>query len=284
MKKTIKQILDYSSIDGLIPGIRGQRALPSKMLAHFDPFLLLDQIGPQLVAQDFFFDGTGGAHPHRGFETVTFVFSGILDHVDSLGNKIQLSSGSVQRMNAGKGIIHGGNLSAHSESNEIHEIQLWVNVPQSQKMSEPSIQNVGENEIPIVETQEAKVRVIAGEFHGKRGPISTTIPTTILHLISVNELNVTLSKLSVIQDFMVYVLKGNFNINDVNVSNFQSVLFNNDGNEIDLKGSGELLILGGQPIREPVVQGGPFVMNSEEEIKQAYADYRNGKFGGINHE
>ena len=124
-------------IDGLIPGIRGQRAFPTSLFKQSDPFVLLDHIGPQKVGADYFLDGSGHDHPHRGFETITFMFEGRMDHRDSLGNRLTLESGGVQRMNAGSGIIHGGDMASDPATGRFHEVQLWVNNPASEKMSGP---------------------------------------------------------------------------------------------------------------------------------------------------
>ena len=142
MKKKIKEIYGSKNIDGLIPGIKGQRAFPTLNFRATDPFVMLDHIGPEVVGSDWFLDGKGHDHPHRGFETLTFMFEGSMQHRDSLGNRIELTSGSVQRMNAGSGIIHGGDMASDSITHRFHEMQLWVNNPKDEKMSLPLTEQV----------------------------------------------------------------------------------------------------------------------------------------------
>ena len=281
MNRTIKKITGHSRIDGVIPGVRGQRAFPNNELRTMDPFVMLDHIGPQEVGTDFFVDGANGAHPHRGFETITFMFEGEMRHKDSLGNRESLSSGSVQRMNAGKGIIHGGDFLSDKETGVFHEVQLWINLPSTHKMSPPGIHNVSNKDIPVIEQGNSKLRIITGEVMGVKGVIKTVATTKIIHTINKEEGTIKVDDLTQSYNMLVYVLKGSFQINGETVNEFQTVQLNNDGDSIQLKGQGELLIVAGEPINEPVVMGGPFVMNTQEEIEQAYTDFNNGLFGKV---
>ena len=167
------RIYQPSDITGLIPGLRGQRAFPTRDFTESDPFLMLDQIGPQVVGKDFKFDGEGHDHPHRGFETISLVFEGGIEHRDSMGNRSKLSSGSVQRMNAGSGIIHGGSMTSDHATARFHMMQIWVNNHASEKMSQPEIHNASAAEIPVVQVGGNQLRVIAGRFDNITGPIQT---------------------------------------------------------------------------------------------------------------
>ncbi len=281
MNRTIKSITKHSRIDGVIPGIKGQRAFPNNELKTMNPFVMLDHIGPQNVGTAYFVDGENGAHPHRGFETITFMFEGAMNHLDSLGNKETLSSGSVQRMNAGSGIIHGGDFLADKDTGVFHEVQLWVNLPASEKISEPNIHNVSSKKIPVIDQNNTQLRVIAGTMMGVKGLVETVVSTTIVHTINKDLGVVTINDLPTNHIALVYVLKGEFEIDGRAINEFQTVQLNNDGESIELEGVGELLIVSGEPINEPVVMGGPFVMNTQEEIEQAYTDYNNGLFGKV---
>ena len=281
--RIVKATYSYSNIDGLIPGVRGQRAFPTPMFRDSDPFLMLDHIGPQKVGANFRLNGDGHDHPHGGFETITFMFEGGMDHRDSLGNRATLESGSVQRMNAGSGIIHGGDMKSDPGTERFHEMQLWVNNPAEEKMSEPEIHNVSDSQIPSLKEGNLNLRVVAGQLNGIEGPIKTKATTHIGHLISSEnggELEVNGLKES--DRVMVYVLEGSLWVGDHKLSEFDLAELS-FGETIDIRTEGyaQALILAGTPLNESVVFGGPFVMNSEEEIQQAYEDYNSGRFGSI---
>lgn len=283
MKKKINQVYRHKNIDGLIPGVSGQRAFPSQAFRSSDPFLMLDHIGPQKMPNNWFLDGSGHDHPHRGFETITFMFEGRLDHRDSLGNKSQLSSGSVQRMNAGSGIIHGGDMASDTESNRFHEMQLWINNPISDKMSTPDIHNLSDNEIPSKIYGEVECRVISGTLNGLTSPIRTKASTQIGHIISKESGSVTIEGLDARNNVMVYILEGSAVLDDMKLLEHQLAHMNEGGSTIDLEvmANSQVLVLSGRSLNEPVVFGGPFVMSTQEEIKQANLDYQQGKFGKI---
>ena len=282
--RTIKKIHSGSNLDGLIPGIKGQRAFPTRALKNTDPFLMLDHIGPQKVGKDYFLDGKGHDHPHRGFETLTFMFEGRMEHRDSLNSKATLESGSVQRMNAGSGIIHGGDMAADVHTGRFHEVQLWINNPMVEKMSSPDIQNVDGNEFPIIESENISVRIITGVLNGQKGIIGTKATTQIAHLIAKGRGEIVLNGFVDGHQLMVYVLEGQAKISDKELSAFQLAELSGNGDALLIQTTYEcqLLVMAGQALNEPVVFGGPFVMNTEAEIQQAQLDFQNGKFGTIN--
>lgn len=282
MKRTVKSVNHSSRIDGVIPGLRGHRAFPNQFLRTADPFVLLDQVGPEQIDDDFFVDGENSAHPHRGFETITFVFQGKMIHEDSLGNREAIKSGDIQRMNAGSGIQHGGAMGKDAQNPLFHEVQLWVNLPARLKMGAPEIQHVKAAEVPTLKwSDHASVRVISGLFQGVLGPINTTVSTQIIHLVADQNTPFLLPEWSAEYQVLIYVLEGELTVGGHQVQATQSVQLNNDGDDISLELKGQVLVLGGVPIQENVVMGGPFVMNSQAEIEQAFEDYNKGLFGNI---
>ena len=281
--KSIEKIYDSSDITGLIPGVRGQRAFPTMAFKNSDPFLMLDHIGPQKVGASWELSGEGHDHPHRGFETITFMFEGKMNHRDSLGNRAILTSGSVQRMNAGAGIIHGGSMFADAETHRFHEMQLWVNSPKLMKMSQPNVHNVTNDLIPTLKQNDIKLRVIAGELNGLGGPIETLASTQIGHTIAEKDGQLTVSTFSPETKVMIYALEGEVVVGNTRIEAFQLAKLSELGDELTLQMSAgaRALILAGVPINEPVVFGGPFVMNTEDEIYQANMEYQQGEFGAI---
>tara|TARA_B100000809_G_scaffold135673_1_gene133260 strand:- start:102 stop:956 length:855 start_codon:yes stop_codon:yes gene_type:complete len=277
--KKIKTISGNQRIDGLIPGVRGQRAFPINQLRNVSPFIMLDHIGPQKMDKNYHMDGK--AHPHRGFETITFMFDGIMNHKDSLKNESRLNPGSVQRMNAGKGIQHGGAMAVHPSTQVFHEVQLWVNLPAKEKMSEPEIHNVSKEEIPLIRQGNAQIRVIAGQLENTKGPIETIHPINAFHIISEGKQEVKLKGLNANDTTLVYILKGEITAEENQIEEHQTLQFENGGDTVQLTthANTELLIVTGEPINEPLAMGGPFVMNTKDEIKQAYTDFEAGKFG-----
>lgn len=283
IKKIVKNKFGYSNIDGLIPGIRGQRAFPTPLYKDSDPFLMLDHIGPQVVGKNFFLDGTGHDHPHRGFETLTFVFEGRMDHKDSLGNRVSICSGGVQRMNAGSGIIHGGDMASDTNTARFHEMQLWVNNPRSEKMSDPEIQNVSEVEFPLSNKGEIQLKLVTGTLNGLEGPLQTKATTQIAQVIASGEGKMTIGPFPEGNKVMVYAMEGVATIGGTSVDAFELAVLSSEGDSVEIATSeaSQLLVLSGKPLQEPIAFGGPFVMNTQEEIIQAQIDFQSGAFGKI---
>lgn len=285
------KIIDHQRIDGVIPNARGQRPFPTAALANFDPFVMLDHIGPSTMPTGWKLDGgsdeTPHLHPHRGFETITFMFAGNLHHRDSqFSERPLLTNGSVQQMNAGSGIRHGGDMWA-DESQQFHEIQLWVNNPAKHKMSTPSVFNVEDQDIPSIiqksTTGEALLRVIAGTLNTITGPIKTFANIRIIHAKTSGIAQIKWSQSqfeSKHNRTLLYLLSGSATVQGMPLKQFQSVIFEEPLTELDINifDNGEFLLLSGESINEPIVYGGPFIMNSSEEIKQAYQDSANAVF------
>lgn len=273
-------------------GFQVRRPFPSMDLRSADPFILLDQMGP--VAYEPHEAKGAPWHPHRGFETVTYVMDGTLVHHDSNGGGGVISEGDTQWMTAGSGILHD-ELPAEElvvTGGWFHGIQLWVNLPRALKMTAPRYQDLRGSELTLVSSHDggALVRVIAGEIGGFAGPGSTYTPTAYAHAsISPGGRLETLWP----QQFtaMAYILSGSGTAGAERrpVHEGQLVVFgpgaaitlDADARQDNRTGQLELLLLGGQPIREPVMQYGPFVMNTRAEIIQAIEDYQAGRMGNI---
>jgi redox-sensitive bicupin YhaK (pirin superfamily) len=253
---------------------------------HVSPFLLLDYAGPADFAPTKKPRGVG-EHPHRGFETVTIVYRGEVEHRDSTGKGGLIGPGDVQWMTAAAGILHE---EFHSDAftrkgGTLEMVQLWVNLPKRDKDAAPGYQTLLDKDIPSVNlTGEAgNLRVIAGEYAGKRGPARTFTPINIWHLW-LRQGGATSLTLPEGHTVGVVVLRGNVRINGGDPAReAQFVLLDRNGGEftLDADSDASVLIVSGEPIDEPVVMQGPFVMNTVGEIKQAMMDFQSGKFGRI---
>ena len=256
--------------------------------AQVSPFLLLDYAGPHNFEPATTPRGVG-QHPHRGFETVTIVYDGEVSHRDSTGQGGMIGPGDVQWMTAAGGILHE---EFHSpgftkSGGPFQMIQLWVNLPARDKMSAPHYQSILNGDIPSVELPDGagRVRVIAGDFDGHAGPARTFTPINVWDVRLNRDAAVTLD-LPEGHTTMLVVLSGQITVNGVqDVRAAQMVMLNRDGAgaTIDAGGDAVVLLLTGEPIDEPIVGHGPFVMNTEGEIRQAIVDFNSGRFGAIAH-
>ncbi|HEY6460597.1 MAG TPA: pirin family protein, partial [Polyangiaceae bacterium] len=250
------------------------------------PFVLMDY-GPPKEFEPLQSGKRGvGWHPHRGFETVTVAWEGAVAHRDSTGNAGIIGPGDVQWMTAGAGILHE---EYHEEGfsrrgGRMHMMQLWVNLPARHKMAAPGYQPILAKDIPVVALPggAGTVRVIAGEFEGTRGAARTFTPVTLLDakLTAGGRLLVTSPAT---HNAMAIVTSGEVTAAGRSVRTGELVLFENDGDRFELAATADahVLVLGGDPLREPIVQYGPFVMNSRDEIQQAVVDFQAGTFGSV---
>lgn len=257
----------------------------SQMAQQLSPFLLLDYAGPA----DFKPSRKGqrgvDQHPHRGFETVTIVYKGELAHRDNAGNGGIIGTGDVQWMTAGSGILHEEYHSpAFSESGGTLEmVQLWVNLPAKDKMTAPNYQGILDSDIPVVPLADdaGSARVIAGEFGDHKGPANTFTPMSIVDL-RLNASGITRLDLNDGWNTALVVLKGTVLVNGEEVvREAQLVVLDAKGDSVTLEANNDatVLLLTGEPIDEPIVGYGPFVMNTREEIHQAIDDFNQGRFG-----
>ncbi len=268
---------------------------PYRMGKVKSPFLLIDEMGPSEY-------GPGEAlgapwHPHRGFETVTYLLDGRMRHEDSAGNSGELNPGDVQWMTAGRGIIHCEE--PHEDflrsGGRSHGFQIWVNLPSSHKMMEPRYQEVPSSESPVVEKDGIWARVIAGECMGVTSSIDTVIPITLVH-VKMNAGTRLVQNFEQQLNGMIYVFGGQIRIENKMQVKMSPIAHGitasqeardgdlailSDGTQavIQSEKGAELLILAGPELNEPIERYGPFVMNTKEEINQAFLDYRSGNFG-----
>lgn len=253
---------------------------------QLSPFLLLDHAGPAEFAPASTPRGVG-QHPHRGFETVTIVYDGEVAHRDSTGAGGEIGPGDVQWMTAASGILHE---EFHSEAftrrgGRLEMVQLWVNLPASDKMAAPGYQNITNADIPVVPlaSEAGTVRVIAGEFGGQRGPARTHTPMDVWDLRLTRDRHATLDFAEGHTVAMV-VLRGTVLFNGSQVAREgQMALFDRSAGQVELEANADatVLVLAGEPIDEPIAGYGPFVMNTQEELAQAMDDFRSGRFGKI---
>ncbi|WP_070987344.1 pirin family protein [Halofilum ochraceum] len=253
---------------------------------RLSPFLLLDYAGPHAFEPAAQPRGVG-EHPHRGFETVTIVYQGEVEHLDSTGAGGRIGPGDVQWMTAGNGILHQ---EFHSHEftrtgGPFEMVQLWVNLPAEEKKAEPGYQTLTDASIPAVALPDAdgRVRVIAGEFAGSTGPARTRTPMNVLDIrLAAGER----THLSLTDGWtaMLVTLHGPVLINDDRIlRDAQGIRFERSGDDIVIEANADatLLLLEGEPIDEPVAAYGPFVMNTQEEIRSTLEDFRSGRFGRL---
>jgi redox-sensitive bicupin YhaK (pirin superfamily) len=276
-----------STIEG--GGFPVRRPFPTPGFSHFDPFLLVDHLGPVQWPPG----GALGApdHPHRGFETVTYVLAGENEHRDSYGNADVLRPGDVQWMTAGGGVIHSEMPTTRfqREGGVQEGFQIWVNLPAVDKMMTPRYQTLRATDIPQVTADDGRVhvRVIAGESLGESARIDTRVPIQMLHF-TIQPGGSLLQAVPAEQSGLVYVFKGKATIGSEQraVAEGQAALLGpgdsvNLGVANDASEPAEILLLSGKPLHEPVARYGPFVMNTREEIEQAFRDFQSGRFGLI---
>ena len=292
IRSVVQIIKSETTQDG--EGVTLNRSFPNSYISEFDPFLLLDEMGPMDVKpgkQKGFPD-----HPHRGFETVTYLLNGKFEHKDSQGHAGTISAGDVQWMTAGSGVIHSEMPEKEFSKNggKLHGFQLWVNLPKSNKMMKPRYQEIPQSKIPSGTTKESgnvSVKVIAGESLGAKAVINTITPIMYLHFKLEPGARITQPVPEEYNAF-AYVIKGKALFEQSNNSNKiiereNLVIFDKDGKEVYIQAAKEskdpleLLLIGGIPLREPIARYGPFVMNTQQEIYQAIEDYRGGKLGRI---
>lgn len=271
----------YSSIKGL----KTFRAMPTKdvPMEQLNPFIFLNHHGPQ----EFSVSNSGlpfGPHPHKGFETITFILEGDIQHKDSKGFVSTITSGGVQWMTAGKGIIHS-ELSSREfkeKGGKVNILQLWVNLPAALKNVEPNYQGLQQKDIPAIKLDNNKttLHLISGKHNGQQGP-AESLTDLFMSWIDFSEGGTFQTEVDPEKVIFLYTVNGSLKINGKEVNQRKLVTFSGDGEDIDIKAGKESTILFGygDPINEPIASKGPFVMNTDEEIRKAYKDYQAGKFG-----
>jgi quercetin 2,3-dioxygenase len=288
MSRTVERVITaHRQLEG--GGFVVRRPFPTRALELVDPFLLLDEMGPA----DYGPGEAKGApdHPHRGFETVTYMLEGQFEHEDSAGNRGAIAAGDVQWMTAGRGVVHSEmpNRQIRERGGRVHGFQVWVNLPARDKMMAPRYQEVPRARIPEAMSPDgrARVRVIAGEALGVRAVIDTRTPI-VYQDWSLRPGAAVEQEVAASHHAFAYVFEGRAEVgNDGRVLSDGQLGLLGPGDLVRLAVSEDaaqgarLLLLAGQPLREPVARYGPFVMNTEAEITRAIDDYRAGRLGEI---
>jgi len=254
-------------------GVTVHRSIGTPAIRNLDPFLLLDHFGSD--DPDAYIAGFPD-HPHRGFNTFTYMLEGHMLHQDSMGNKGDLISGGAQWMKAGSGVIHS-EMPQQSEG-LMSGFQLWVNLPANAKMSEPNYQEYSPQSIPVVEEEGIKVKVLLGNYHGTVGPIKDPYTSVSYFDVQLDSKVVFTEQLDNNLTGFIYLFEGDAQIEDEPVPLHSFVVLSN-GDELKVSAGEQgarFILVTGQPIGEPIAQYGPFVMNTTDEIHQAMADYRDG--------
>lgn len=292
MKKfrTIENIFKSPEPHMVGDGFRVSQYIPTgiKSMERLSPFLLLDYNAPYYFKPSETRLGVG-AHPHRGFETVTIAYDGKVEHHDNKGNHGIIGPGDVQWMTAASGIMHKEYHETEFSKNGgiFHMVQLWVNLPKDKKMIEPKYQPLLKEEMGVLklDNDKGEISIIAGEVNGVKGPANTF---TNINLYNINLKNYGNTTLSEAKNFntAILILKGEAKVNEDKIcKEGDFIIFDNVEGEILLESLTKeslFLLLSGEPINEPVVSHGPFVMNTLGEILDAYEDFRNNKFGTEN--
>jgi len=256
------------------------------LASQISPFLLLDYAGPYTFPADGAKRGVG-EHPHRGFETVTLVYSGEVEHRDSTGRGGVIGPGDVQWMTAGAGILHEEfHSSAFAQKGgELKMMQLWVNLPAKDKMATPGYQSITKADIPVVTLPDnsGSLRVIAGRYEDVAGPAHTFSPLNVWDIALNQGSHLTLSQPEGWSTALV-VMEGTITVNGTaQAGEAQLVVLSQQGDTLHLEASldAKVLLMAGEPLNEPIVGYGPFVMNSKTEIAEAIRDFNSGRFGQI---
>ncbi|HTZ53433.1 MAG TPA: pirin family protein [Candidatus Acidoferrum sp.] len=268
-------------------GFLVHRPFPVQGVLQVDPFLLIDELGPVEYAPG---EAIGAPdHPHRGFETVTYVIEGENQHADSAGHRGEIRAGDVQWMTAGAGVVHAEMPSARMlrEGGRQHGFQIWINLPKADKFVRPRYQDVRAEAIPVWRSSDRRAwaRVIAGEAQGVRGAAQTRIPIGFVHYHLEPGARIE-HAVDDGQTAIVYLMSGEARFGaERKYAARAAIVFDRHGDVIPVENAGdetlEFLMLTGKPIEEPMVRYGPFVMNTVDELETAFADFQSGKMGAI---
>ena len=267
-------------------GIPVTRAFPVPEMREFDPFLLFDHFGPINYEPG----GATGvpAHPHCGFEAITYLLGGEVEHKDSWGGQAAIETGDIQWMTTGSGLIHSELVTEKFKKSGgiIQGLQIWVNLPKKNKQVKPWYQHIKKDDIPVIkESSGVEIKVLVGKVKETKSLVQTYSPVSIFDVQFSNsdQINLEISKNKIA---MVYVIDGELQFVEENkiAAKGQMIYYDQSADEINLTSistEGSYLVLAGEPLNEPVVRHGPFVTNTEGEMKQAMLDYQNGKMGQL---
>ena len=267
-------------------GIPVTRAFPVPSMREKDPFLLFDHFGPI----DYKPGGATGvpAHPHCGFEAITYLLSGEVEHKDSWGGQAAIETGDIQWMTTGSGLVHSELVTEKFKKSGgiMQGLQIWVNLPKKNKQVKPWYQHIKKLNIPIIkENKNLEIKVLVGEVKGVKSNVQTYSPVSIfdVQFLAPGEINLDISK---DQITMVYIIEGELQFSQENriASKGQMVYFDQSSDKVHLTSISEkasYLVLSGKPLEEHVIRHGPFIANTEGEMKQAMLDYQNGRMGKL---
>ena len=267
-------------------GIPVTRAFPVPKMRECDPFLLFDHFGPIHYEPE----GATGvpAHPHCGFEAITYLLGGEVEHKDSWGGQAAIETGDIQWMTTGSGLIHSELVTEKFKKSGgiIQGLQIWVNLPKKNKQVKPWYQHIKKDDIPVIkESSGVEIKVLVGKVKETKSLVQTYSPVSIFDVQFSNsgQINLEISKNQIA---MVYVIDGELQFVEENkiAAKGQMIYYDQSADEINLTSistEGSYLVLAGEPLNEPVVRHGPFVTNTEGEMKQAMLDYQNGKMGEL---
>jgi quercetin 2,3-dioxygenase len=265
-------ITGHSTIDGA--GVKLFRVFSNELAKQTDPFLLLDNFGsdrPEDYIRGFPW------HPHRGIETVTYMLEGEVDHEDNIGNKGVINSGDIQWMTAGSGILHQE--MPKTKKGMMRGFQLWVNLPKKNKMMQPRYRGILKDEVPFVKLEGLSVKVIAGSYEGKKGPVKDLVVDAEYFDISLDKGKIFSYSPKKAYTTICYIIDGSGSFDDSILKKGQCLLLKDIGN-IEVKSMDNLrfLLISGKPLNEPISWGGPIVMNTQEELELAYRELEEGTF------
>ena len=271
----VKKIIDpISTSDGA--GVKLKRSIGVEP-NYFDPFLMLDEFGSK--NKDDYIAGFP-PHPHRGIETVTYMLEGEFEHEESTGAKGRMSSGDVQWMKTGGGIIHS-EMPAMSEG-RLHGFQLWINMPAKFKMNKPEYIYIDAKQMQVKKDDEKKIKIIAGKFENVEGPVKGHNIEPIYFDVELKKDKEFNFKLPLTHNSFIYLIDGEIKIGDRSHDKIigSTLIILANGEKLNIKGNtnSKFLLISGKPIGEPIARGGPFVMNTKQEILKAVEDYHNGTF------
>jgi redox-sensitive bicupin YhaK (pirin superfamily) len=271
----------HNAVRADIADLVTRRAMPTASIDHIDPFLFLNHHGPQRYNSP----NHGlpfGPHPHRGFETVTFILEGDIAHSDTGGHESIIEAGGVQWMTAGSGLVHMETSSKafKKRGGGMECLQLWVNLPASLKMTKPRYTGLQRHHIPEIKSNDVTIRAISGDW-GEAKPAIEPLYDIAIAEVYFKAGGATTFTVAAGRNIFFYVVRGDVEVNGQRARQFQLVEFGTEGDEIAVSAHPDAMILLGHavPFNEPIVAQGPFVMNTREQIVAAYEDYQRGKFG-----
>ncbi len=275
MERSVARIISASPvIEGA--GVHLNRVFGFSEVELFDPFLLLDDFRSDIPSH--YLKGFPW-HPHRGIETITYVLKGDVEHGDSLGNSGVISSGDVQWMTAGSGIVHQ-EMPKGDETGAMHGFQLWANLPALHKMTAPRYQEITAAQIPEVRVDGARIKIIAGECEGVRGPVSDIFTDPEYLDVSIDSDSRFQRRIPAGHTVLLYVIEGSGATSGTDIGNRQLVLYG-PGDEVAVSSGADgvrFLLISGKPLGEPIAWRGPIVMNTQEELETAFREYQEGTF------